>query len=1084
MVELTDHRPVRRIGVGGDDHDIAPIADRGCGLARIRHGPADRDRGGIGDRQARRRHRRGDEIGIWRKRRAGRDRRRIVAFSRAGAARAGGIGLAHLAVEIGGDRDLELARAGRSLRQGENVLLRPRGACRDRSVARHGGIVEHIPERDDLVRRDVADHHVGIERAGHRGVAAVLNRPVQRRAITRTQSGRRRQGEIGDLQVRRGGRHRGDRQARAVVALRRIAAASPRIVELEHLVEIVGGDRELDLAGAAKADRKRIADLARTTVARRNRSVSVRRVRVDHRDRIERFPRGQIPDRDVVVPGAAGRRGAQVAVVPMQHDAGAGLQPVRRLDRKVGCRQIRVGSDRRAHRPRAGIVGLGRSGRAELEQRVGAVGGDRDLNLADATAAVRQLTDVLPGARRSGGDRAIARLRRVVGHIDRGECLAGRQVLDDDQIGPARGCRLRANIAVIPANREGCPRGEAGRIDADVRDLQVGIGRTDRRQDQRTRIIGLGRTVCVVLNENIGAIDGHRDLDLADAACATGQLVADLPASRTAWLDGSIAGGSGIVRHEQRRERLASRCVLDHDLVGPADRRRPRAGVDVAPVDRDRTARCHAGRGGDADGAHRQVRIGRDRRRDRRYSTVVGLARCCVIVFEEGIAAVRGDGHFDVADARGPVWQQEGHLTRALPASLDVSVTRGSRIIGNVLTDQNLSRRGVADDDPVQPGTRGGGIAGVDVAPIDDHEIAGLEPGRRVAGIEREREIVGVTVIVAAALSRHRQRQHDLACADRDEVRRRAGQQPRGVAAIGRNDRPDCRAAEHRAIARHELGGQRSGVVLAAEPAEITRECETSRARIDRGARRAQIDDLRQRRLCAVLAARERDRAAIGRTGVAHGGTTPAIGQKFGRAGDGPTREWIAGGSGFGVPVRDQIVIEQAGNAGRRLQRYAAERQPAHLQVRIRGERRGLRHAGGVVAADGIGFHDRAQVVDRDGDLDLADAGRAVRQLEAELSLTRGATGDGTVAGRSRIVGHRAADQRLARRRILHDDKIVEGTRRGEIAGIVHGPLHQNRTTRLQADSRRQRQIADLQIACVVVAVDDADVGKLELIVV
>ena len=99
------------------------------------------------------------------------------------------------------------------------------------------------------------------------------------------------------------------------------------------------------------------------------------------------------------------------------------------------------------------------------------------------------------------------------------------------------------------------------------------------------------------------------------------------------------------------------------------------------------------------------------------------------------------------------------------------------------------------------------------------------------------------------------------------------------------------------------------------------------------------------------------------------------------------------------------------------------------------------------------------------------------------MSLARSARRNGAVSGNGRVVRHRGGHKRLPGGGVPNHDLVGERLRRGEVSDVAHRPLHQQCAARLHSGNGRHRQIADLQVERIVVAVDEIDRRGLEPVV-
>ncbi len=265
----------------------------------------------------------------------------VGADRRGGARRViglGGVGrvvLEDFGAGVGRHHQLELPGCRRSRRpgEGEGAVAETSGA--DGPV--HRGVVAQGCADGDLARGEVAHQHRVGPGPGDRGVARVVDAPVQGNRRTRLGSGGL-QAQVAHLEVRVGGELERDRHRSAVVQL----GGSGGVALDDGVADIrLHLEREIARAGVAVGDRDR--DLARARAARLKRH-RADVVVVDQEVADRRVVARDVADQQPVQPGARGRQVAGIEDLVADHDLRARYEPASgRDDRQVAHDQVGSG---------------------------------------------------------------------------------------------------------------------------------------------------------------------------------------------------------------------------------------------------------------------------------------------------------------------------------------------------------------------------------------------------------------------------------------------------------------------------------------------------------------------------------------------------------------------------------------------------------------------------------------------------------------------------------------------------------------------------------------------------------------------
>ena len=259
---------------------------------------------------------------------------------------------------------------------------------------------------------------------------------------------------------------------------------------------------------------------------------------------------------------------------------------------------------RRRHRQGGGVIGLGGIRGVVLEHLPLCVGGNAELEPADARATGRPDERQFPIPELAIGKRA--QRRTVVADAALEHGLTGAGIAHHDAVAPVGAGRADSGVAVAPAQGHlGAGTPAAGRADVEVGNLQVGVRRQRRRQRDAGRVVELGRAAGALLEHRVLDIGSDPEHQIAGATVAVGQGEVEAVAARRARLQRAV---DGLVVRDQLGEDEFATVVANDDLILPATAAGHAADVAGVPAQADRAARMQvAGNRRDRQVGHHQI---------------------------------------------------------------------------------------------------------------------------------------------------------------------------------------------------------------------------------------------------------------------------------------------------------------------------------------------------------------------------------------------------------------------------------------------------------------------------------------------
>ncbi|MCG3170393.1 MAG: hypothetical protein CALGDGBN_01933 [Pseudomonadales bacterium] len=495
--------------VGVADHVVAAQHDavrprrlRGRDRALVLHGPADFDRIAPACRRGCR-QRLDRQVRIIDRGRAAHDHGLVVAFGVDGVD-----DLAHVVAHIGGDGDLDVARATHAGRQHEHELPRPRFAGRRHAAAAGERRIElQLRVQQHLAGGGVAHHDAVVPATHRRGIAGVQVVPRHRHRRPGPQPGRQHR-EVRHPQVRR----RGDRELRGVVAL-----AGAFGIALGDFLAGVRAQRELEPSDRTVAARPGEGGAAFDV--RTGREFLADIDGAAERGVVDQRAADEVAHLDAVGPRHGHGRVAVVVHPPAQRHGAARRPAGGRLDHQVRDREIRVACESGRDLDARAVVVLGLAEGTLLGHGVGHVGEHLDGEASGAGAALRQ-----PDHQAARGTRATRQRLVLEGDEHVGDQLAAAiQIAHHHALGPrtrgvqVAGVRHRPRHPDLAAGLDGVARhrGDGQILHHEVRAGAGAEHDLDRLRQRHVadveRVARLARGVIAALDQQrVGAAVGQR----------------------------------------------------------------------------------------------------------------------------------------------------------------------------------------------------------------------------------------------------------------------------------------------------------------------------------------------------------------------------------------------------------------------------------------------------------------------------------------------------------------------------------------------------------------------------------------------
>ena len=504
------------------------------------------------------------------------------------------VGLAHGAVDVADHRDAVGAlQPRRDAHRGALLITR---AHVQRAAVCHAGQHHVVGVADDAV---LAQHDAVYPRTvdTHRGDRPVVgNRPTHQGLRTGLDAGRHRQAghcQVGVLA------HAGAEGAAGIVV--RLGIAGRIGLEQDPATDgrAVGADQHVELPGAQGAVGQHEVQRTGACFARYQRLGGI--AREGHRgveDDGARRAVGIAPaDHDAVLVGHRGGHAALIDVLPHQGRRVARLR-VALQQRDVARDQIRAHFQRQV----GDVVGLERAAGAVLGDLGQHVQAHAQAELADRIQPGRP-GDLGRTSGRAAGGQGLCRQRQV----DAGHDHVGGLVEQLDPFGPRAAGGSAAGIAGGPLNRHRITRlPVGGRTDAQVADLQVGVGRQRAAESAEAAVVFFRRATLGLGVVGVG-LDRHREV--AGALRSVGQAQLHAARDRLAGLQRPVAGGRFHVGQHDLRHHFSGAGTAHDDTVAEVAARDADALVERGPGHVDQAARLNGGvgRGADRHVAHHQV---------------------------------------------------------------------------------------------------------------------------------------------------------------------------------------------------------------------------------------------------------------------------------------------------------------------------------------------------------------------------------------------------------------------------------------------------------------------------------------------